>query len=217
MMYGLKNSDLNREGSRISINQLNKWIDDIENNMKTLQKDNFKSSNNLNTIFPKLESFKTNEVKPIMTFTKKSEPNNELITIKKELEELKQKYLILEQYVNELRKKREFIPFFVKESFIEKSNYCFLIDNHLEFKVEIKSSYYGPAIIYPFGSERYLPRFNDLQLTIAIISNDEKSNNTIEGLFQRDSTGLYSITLSSSINSYSFPLILSYNGYLELN
>jgi len=112
---------------------------------------------------------------------------------------------------------REFVPYFIKEEYAGRDNNTKLKDLQFEITVELLGFYSDVPIIYPFGSQKDLPKFRELTLDMNFQNVDETIKGTAYGIFKRGRNGIYTIKLAelcsdgeaSGIEKYTLPLIFT--------
>ena len=113
--------------------------------------------------------------------------------------------------------KYEFLPYFIKEDYAGRDNITKLNGTQFEMIVEILGFYSDAPIIYPFGVETNLPKFDDLQIDMSFKDSERMINGTAYGDFKRRDDGIYTIHITelysdgnaSGLESYTLPLTLS--------
>lgn len=113
--------------------------------------------------------------------------------------------------------KNTFVPFYIKEDYAARDNYSKLDNCNFEMLIEILGFYDESPIIYPFGNEKNLPNFAEVDLVMGFKDADKALNGSAYGLFKKNSDGVYVIMLTdlycdgeaSGIEKYTLPLVLT--------
>ena len=111
---------------------------------------------------------------------------------------------------------REFVPYIIKEDYAARDNITKLDGLQFEMVVEILGFYSETPIIYPFGTEKSLPRLAEMTLNLSFRDADNEVDGMAYGVFKRRSDGVYTIRLTelysdgnaSGIEQYTLPLTL---------
>lgn len=119
---------------------------------------------------------------------------------------------------------KEFVPYIINENYASRDNFSKLNGMRLEMTVEILGFYLGELIIYPFGTEKYLPNFAEMMLEMKFKDADKLVDGTAHGLLQKQTDGIYTIKfiklysgdVISNIEQYTLPITFTCSTKLKL-
>lgn len=115
---------------------------------------------------------------------------------------------------------REFIPYIVKEEYTGINSKTLLSNDSLKMSVETNGIYIDTPSIYPFGYDRTLPQFAEMNIQMSFKDASMQDDGTAYGLFKRRNDGVYTIELTKlfddegdemDIKTYSPPINIKCN------